>query len=92
MVFTIELAEDGCALRFYRPLTTKEYGRLAASGYAPVLRSGIYLNVGLGRREAVAYAYAEVKLSQYASVIDLFDALFVLGRELEKFLRYSSAH
>lgn len=85
VVFTIEIAED-CALRFYRPLTAKEYGRLAASGYAPVLRSGIFLSVGLGQSGVVPYAYSEVKLSQYAGVIDLFDALPLLGGELEKFL------
>ena len=85
VVFTIEIAQDCYTLRFYRPLRLTEYNRLAASDYAPVLRSKVYLNVGLGRREAAAYAYSEVKLSQYGSVIDLFDALFVLGRELERF-------
>lgn len=86
VVFTIEVTENHYALRFYRPLTPKEYERLATSGYAPVLRSKVYLTVGLGKRAAVAYAYAEVKLSQYASVIDLFDALHTLGRALEKYL------
>ena len=90
VIFTIEAEAEGYTLRFYRPLQPKEYDRLAALDYAPVLRSRIYLNVGLGQREAVAYAYSEVKLSQYSSVIDLFDALFVLGRELEAFLNFKA--
>ena len=87
VVFTIEIAQDCYTLRFYRPLRLTEYNRLAASDYAPVLRSKVYLNVGLGQRSAASYAYSEVKLSQYGSVIDLFDGLFVLGRELEALLK-----
>ncbi len=86
VVFTIELTEECCIMRFCRPLTLKEYDRLAAAGYVPVLRSKVYLSVGLGRSRGVSYAWASVKLSQYSSVIDLFDALFLLGKELERYL------
>lgn len=86
VVFSIEIAEDCYKLRFYWPLGIKEYNRLAASGYAPILRSKIYLTVGVGKGETVDYAYSEVRMSQYASVIDMFDALVTLGKELEKFI------
>ena len=86
VVFTIELTEECCTIRFSRPVTPKEHNRLAASGYAPLLRSKVYLSVGPGRSGGVPYAWAAVKLSQYSSVIDLFDALFALGKELEKYL------
>jgi hypothetical protein len=48
----------------------------------------VYLSVGLSQSVGVPYAWVEVKLSQYSSVIDLFDALFVLGKELDKFLNH----
>lgn len=86
VVFAIETSAEGYALRFYRPLHKKEYNRLAASGYAPVLRSKVYLSVGVGMCETVTYAYSEIRLSQYASLIDVFDALITLGKELEQFL------
>lgn len=86
VVFTMEVSPDCYVLRFYSPLTLKDHNRLAASDYTPLLRSKVYLTVGMGKHEAVCYAYAEVKLSQYANVIDLFDALHILGRELEGFL------
>lgn len=86
VIFTIEMAGDCCMLRFCKPITLKEHVRLEASGYAPVLRSKVYLSVGLGQSGGTLYAWSAVKLSQYSSVIDLFDALFLLGKELEKFL------
>ncbi len=86
VIFTIEMAGDCCTLRFCKPITLKEHVRLEASGYAPVLRSKVYLSVGLGQSGGTLYAWSAVKLSQYSSVIDLFDALFLLGKELEKFL------
>jgi hypothetical protein len=86
VVFTIELAEDYCILRFCRPLTMKEYDVLLASNYVPMMRSKVYLSVGLSQSGGVPYAWVEVKLSQYSSVIDLFDALFVLGKELENYM------
>jgi hypothetical protein len=87
VIFTIEMAEDCCTLRFCRPITLKEHVKLEASGYTPVLRSKVYLSVGLAQSGGVLYAWSAVKLSQYSSVIDLFDALFLLGKELEKYLR-----
>jgi hypothetical protein len=48
----------------------------------------VYLSVGLSQSGGVPYAWVEVKLSQYSSVIDLFDALFTLGKELEKYLHH----
>ena len=76
-------------MRFCVPLMPKEHEQLAASKYVPLLRSKIYLSVGLGESGGAHYAYSEVKISQYGSVIDLFDALFALGRELEKLLGQS---
>ncbi len=89
VVFTIELAEECCTLRFCKPVTLKEHVKLEASGYAPVLRSKVYLSVGLGQSGGTLYAWSAVKLSQYSSVIDLFDALFTLGKELEKYLNHA---
>ncbi len=86
VIFTIELAEDCCTLRFYRPVTLKEHVRLEASCYTPVLRSKVYLTVGLGQSGGVLFACSSVKLSQYSSVIEMFDALFLLGKELDKYL------
>lgn len=86
VVFTIETAEN-CVLRFYSPLQPKECDGLAASGYAPVLRPNVYLSVGLCKRESLCYAYAEVKLSQYASLVDVLDTLHTLGKELEAFIK-----
>ena len=88
VVFIIELTEECCIIRFCKPVTLKEHVKLEASGYAPVLRSKVYLSVGLGQSGGVLYAWSAVKLSQYSSVIDMFDALFTLGKELEKFLQY----
>jgi hypothetical protein len=88
VIFTIEMAEDCCILRFGRPVTLKEHVKLEASGYTPVLRSKVYLSVGLGQSGGVLYAWSAVKLSQYSSVIDLFDTLFLLGKELERFLSH----
>jgi hypothetical protein len=85
VIFTIEIAEDCCTLRLCRPITLKEHVKLEASGYTPVLRSKVYLSVGLAQSGGVLYAWSAVKLSQYSSVIDLFDALFLLGKELERF-------
>jgi hypothetical protein len=89
VVFTIELAEDCCTLRFCRPITLKEHVKLETSGYVPQLRSKVYLSVGLGQSGGVLFAWSAVKLSQYSSVINLFDALFLLGKELEKYLTNS---
>jgi hypothetical protein len=73
-------------MRFRRPLTPKEHERLASSGYVPVLRSKVFLSVGLGQNGDVLHAWAEVKMSQYGSVIDLFDAMGTLKKELEKYI------
>lgn len=86
VVFVIELAEDCCILRFYRPLQQKEYEQLDTSDYVPLLRSKVYLTVGLSRSRGIPYAYSAIKMSQYGSVINMFDALFLLGKELEKYL------
>jgi len=86
VVFTIEVTESYYALRFSRVLSTKKYDRIIASDYEPLIRSRIRLSIGLGRDESIHYAWAEIKLSPYSSVIDLFDAMFVLKRELELFL------
>lgn len=88
VVFSIELTEDCCTLRFCRPVTQKEHDQLEASGYVPRLSSKVYLSVGTGTSGGILYAWAAVKISQYSSVIDLFDALFLLGKELEKLLLY----
>ena len=85
VVFTIEVTEDFYLIKLSCPLRDAEHRRLKASGYVPLLRSKLYLTTGL---ETSPYrAYAAVKLSPYSSVIDLFDSLFVLQRELEGFLR-----
>lgn len=84
VVFTIEVTEDYYEIKLCCPLRDKEYSRLEASDYVPVLRSKLYLRTGL--EPAPHRAYASAKLSPYSSVIDLFDALFVLQRELEKYL------
>ena len=87
MVFTIEVTEDFYLIKLSCPLRDAEYRRLKASGYVPLLRSKLYLTTGL---ETSPYrAYAAVKLSPYSSVIDLFDSLFVLQRELEGFLTHT---
>ena len=87
VVFTIEVTEDFYLVKLSCPLRDGEYRRLKAAGYVPLLRSKLYLTTGL---EASPYqAYAAVKLSPYSSVIDLFDSLFVLQRELEGFLTHT---
>ncbi|MDR1704988.1 MAG: hypothetical protein LBS19_09960 [Clostridiales bacterium] len=88
VILTIALAEDYCILRFCKPVTLKEHVKLEAAGYAPVLRSKVYLSVGLGQSGGVLYAWSAVKLSQSSSVIEMFDMLFLLGKELEKFLGF----
>ena len=84
VVFIIEVTDNFYLLKFCCPLTADEHDRLAALSYAPILKSKHYLTVGLER--SCPHAYAAIRLSQYSSVIDLFDGLFVLGRELEKFI------
>jgi hypothetical protein len=85
-VFTIELLDEICVLRFCVPLRPKEYARLESSGYAPVLRSKVHLSVGLDVSGGVPYAYSCAKISRNGNVVDLFDTLFTLGKELEKYL------
>lgn len=84
VVFTIEAAEDFFLLRFCCPLTEMQYRRMAALDYAPLLRTTLYLSAGLGLQPP--YAYSAVRLSLYGSVVDFFDALALLKRELEKFM------
>ena len=86
VVFTIEITEDFYVIRFYTVLKKRQYVKMAASNYAPLLRSKIRQSVGLGQGKDIYYAWSEIKLSPYSSVIDLFDAMFLLGKELEKFL------
>ena len=85
VVFIIEVTDDFYLLKFCCPLTADEHERIAALNYAPILKSKHYLTVGLER--SCPHAYAAIRLSQYSSVIDLFDGLFVLGKELEKYIR-----
>jgi len=86
VVFTIEVTESFYVLRFSRILPTRKYDQIMASNYAPLMCSRIRLSVGLGRDESIHYAWAEIRLSPYSSIIDLFDAIFALGKELEKYL------
>jgi hypothetical protein len=58
VVFTIEVREDCYLLRFCIPLMPKEHERMAASKYVPLLRSKIYLSVGLGEIGGAHYAYS----------------------------------
>jgi len=85
VVFFIEVTEDYYLLQMCCPLKEAQYRELAASGYVPRLRSKLMLSVGLESKPP--YAYSSIKLSPYSSVIDLFDGLFVLKRELELFLK-----
>jgi hypothetical protein len=84
VVFVIEVTDDYYLLKFCYPLTAKEHDRLAALNYALILRAKHYLTVGQERSSP--HAYASIRLSPYSSVMDFFDGLFVLGRELEKFI------
>jgi len=86
VVFFIEITEDYYLLQMCCPLKEVRYRELAAIGYVPRLRSKLMLAVGLDSDPP--YAYSSIKLSPYSSVIDLFDGLFVLKRELELFLAY----
>lgn len=84
VVFFIEITEDYYLLQMCCPLKESQRRELAASGYVPRLRSKLMLSVGL--ESGPPHAYSSIKLSPYSSVIDLFDGLFVLKRELELFL------
>jgi len=84
-VLAIEAAGDDCLLRLCCPLTPEEYTRLAGLDYVPVLRSKIYLSVGLSDDDP-PYAWASVKLSARSGVMDVLEALRVLVRELERLL------
>ena len=86
VVFFIDVTEDYYLLQMCCPLKEVRYRELAAIGYVPRLRSKLMLAVGLDSDPP--YAYSSIKLSPYSSVIDLFDGLFVLKRELELFLAY----
>lgn len=84
-VLAIEAAGDDCLLRLCCPLTPEEYCRLAGLNYAPVLRSKIYLSVGLSDDDP-PYAWASVRLPARSGVMDTLEALRTLGRELEAFV------
>lgn len=84
-VLAIEAAGDDCLLRLCCPLTPEEYTRLAGLNYAPVLRSKIYLSVGLSDDDP-PYAWASIRLPARSGVMDALEALRVLGRELERLL------
>ena len=88
VIFTAEVTENHCVLRFCRPLTQKEHEQLTDSRYVPMFRSKTHLTVGLGESGEVPYAYSSVKLLPHGSAVDLLDAMFVLGKELEAFLNY----
>ena len=85
VVFFIEATEDYYLLQMCCPLKEAQYRELAASGYVPKLRSKLMLSIGL--ENDPPNAYSSIKLSPYSSVIDQFDGLFVLKRELELFLK-----
>ena len=86
VVFFIDVTEDYYLLQMCCPLKEPQRRELAAAGYVPRLRSKLMLSVGL--ENDPTYAYSSIKLSPYSSVIDLFDGLFVLKRELELFLMF----
>ena len=86
VVFFIEITEDYYLLQMCCPLKEAQRQALAAAGYVSKMRSKWMLAVGLEQNPA--YAYSSIKLSPYSSVIDLFDGLFVLKRELELFLAH----
>jgi len=50
-----------------------------------MLRSKTLMTVGLGESGGVLYAFSSVKLTPSDNVVDLFDAIAHLGRELEAF-------
>jgi hypothetical protein len=79
----LKVDEDAYLLRFCCPIQPKVHRALAALDYAPPVRSRWHLSVGLG---SAIYAYSAIRLTPHSSVMDLFDALHVLGRELEAFL------
>ena len=84
VVFVVEVTDDFYLLKLCCPLTAAEYKKLAALKYTPLLRSKYYLTVGL--EQSYPHAYSAIRLSPYSSAIDVFDALFLLGRELEAFI------
>ena len=84
VVLVIEYTGDYYMLKLCCPLTKDEYDRLAALNYVPILREKHYLTVGL--ESSYPHAYSAIRLSIRSSVMDLFDSLFVLCRELENLL------
>lgn len=85
-VLVIEAAGADCLLRLCCPLRQEEYNRLAGLNYTPPLRSKLYLSVGLSDDDP-PYAWSSVRLSAHSGVMDVLEALRVLGRELETYLR-----
>lgn len=86
VVFVIEITDDYCLLKLCCPLMLAEYDRVSGSGYVPPVRSKIYLAVGFGMNRDVYYAYSAVKLSPHGRANEFFDALALLGRELEEYI------
>ena len=86
VVLSTEVTKDACVLRYCYLLSEDEHERLTASQYVPRLRSKICLTVGLGESGDIPYAYSSVKLPPYGNAIELLDALYRLGRELEAYL------
>ena len=90
VVFTMEAVNNSYLLRFFLPLYGREYKKLLASRYTPVLRSKHYLTVGTGEQRGLRYAYCAVKLPPHRGAFSLINALEQLGKELEKFLAYAN--
>lgn len=89
VVFVAGLAEDTCLLKLCCPLTSREYDRIARSQYLPLLRSKVCLSVGFGEMGGIPYAYVAVKMSPTSSVIEMFEAMERMGRELERYVTAS---
>lgn len=86
VVLLMEVSEDAYILRMCCPISDDAHARLSELHYVPPLRSRVYLTVGLG--EQPHHVWAAARLTPHSSVIDLYDGLHVLKRELERYLKY----